>query len=191
MAAQRSDDTPRRYEETTEPQNPPNSMLSKDTRRAAVLSYFVPVVILFVVIGVALVYWSNRPEHSQTGDADRSEIGTAGRTDGGVPPESKPDTVREEIENRGEDLVPISRVAELRDIDARRMSGRRVSIAEADVESATGNMVWIRDDERKFPVIAPAGAPLPTAGSKVSITGHIATDSNGAVQIRADRIQMQ
>src|SRR5215217_6319149 len=142
MAEQRSDDTPRRYEETTQPQNPPNSVLNKDTRRAAVLSYFVPVVVLFVVIGIALVYWSNQPSRSESGDRDRAEIGTTGSTDGGSQPEPRPDNPRDEINYRGQDLSPITRVSELRDIDARQMSDRRVSIAEAEVDSATGTMLW-------------------------------------------------
>jgi len=193
MAEQGSNNTPRRYEETTEPQNPPNSVLNKDARRAAVLSYFVPVVVLFVVIGIALVYWSNQPEHSQIGDGDRTEIGTAGRTDGGAQPESRPDSASDEIKYRGDDLIPITEVSELRDVDARHMVGRRVSIADAEVDSARGNMLWIRDEDRKFAVSAPESAPTLTLapGSKVSITGHVAAASNGEAQIRADRIQLK
>lgn len=189
MAEPRSDDAPRRYDETTQPQNPPNSVLNRDARRAAVLSYFVPVVLLFAVIGIALVYWSNQPGPSRSDARDRAEVGTVGRTDGGSQPEPKANNPRDEINYRGEDLVPISRVSELRDVDARQMTGRRVSIAEAEVDSANGNVLWIRDDDRKFAVMAPEGTPAFTAGAKVSITGHIAADSNGTPQIVADRVQ--
>jgi len=190
MAEPRSDDTPRRYDETTQPQNPPNSVLNRDARRAAVLSYFVPVVVLFAVIGIALVYWSNQPEHSGNDGRDRAEVGTVGRTDGGQP-EPKADSPRDEIKYRGDDLSPISQVSELRDVDARQMTGRRVSIVEAEVDSASGNMLWIRDDDRTFAVTAPAGATLPARGTKVSITGHIVADSNGSPQIIADRVQVK
>lgn len=192
MAEPGSTDTPRRYEETTEPQNPPNSVLNRDARRAAVLSYFVPVVILFVVIGVALVYWSNQPEYAGGAARDRAEVGTVGRTAGstdGGRPEPKADRARDEIKYRGQDLSPITRVSELRDVDARVMTDRRVSIAEAEVDSASGTMLWIRDDDRKFAVIAPEGTAAVKPGSKVSITGHVVADSNGGLQIRADRIQ--
>ena len=189
MAEQRSDDAPRRYEETTQPQNPPNSVLNKDARRAAVWSYFVPVVILFVVIGAALVYWSNQPAPSRSARADRTEIGTIGRTDGGSQPEPPLGNPRDEIKYRGGDLSPITRVDELRDLDARQMTDRRVSIDDAEVDSASGSTLWIRDDDRKVAVIAPAGMPAVKPGTKVSITGHLAADSKGAPQIVADRIQ--
>ena len=71
------------------------------------------------------------------------------------------------------------------------MTGRRVSIAEADVDSAKGNMLWIRDADRTFAVTAPTGAPSFGPGTKVSITGHIAADSQGDPLIRADRIQVK
>jgi hypothetical protein len=190
MAEHRSDEgTPRRYEETRAPENPPNSVLSKGARRATVLSYFVPVVVLFVVVGIALVYWSNQPEHSQTPDRDRSEIGTVGRTDGGSQPEARPDNARSEIQYRGGDLAPITKVDQLKDVDARTMNGRRVSIDEAEVDSVSGNMLWVRDGDEKFAVIAPAGSPSVRPGTKVSITGHVVADSSGAAQIRADRVQ--
>lgn len=190
MAEPGSNDTPRRYEETTEPQNPPNSVLNRDARRAAVLSYFVPVVVLFVVIGVALVYWSNQPAHSRSEAPDQAEVGTAGRTDGGQP-EPKADSPRDEIKYRGDDLSPIRQVSELRDVDARQMTGRQVSIAEAEVDSASGTTLWIREDDRKFAVIAPEGAPAVKPGATVSITGRVAADANGELQIRADRIQQR
>ena len=191
MAEHQSDDPTRRYEETEHPNNPPNSVLGKDARRAAVWSYFVPVVVLFVVIGLALVYWSNQPERSQAGERDGSEIGTAGRTDGGNQPESRPGNARDEIAYRGNDLSPITRVKDLRDVDARQMSGRRVAIAEAEVESASGNVLWVRDDDRRFKVIAPAGTPTATSGATVAIDGRVADDGNGAPQIVAEHVQVK
>ena len=75
MAEQRDDRTGHNREETTHPENPPNSVLSKGARRATLWSYFVPVVMLFAVIGVALVYWSNQPRRADVTTAP-SEIGT-------------------------------------------------------------------------------------------------------------------
>jgi hypothetical protein len=71
------------------------------------------------------------------------------------------------------------------------MSDRRVSIAEADVDSASGTMLWIRDNDQRFAVIVPEGVPTVRAGTKVSITGHLTAGSQGAPQIRADRIEVK
>ena len=100
ILAEPGSDTPRRYEETTEPQNPPNSVLNRDARRAAVLSYFVPVVLLFVVIGIALVVLVEPAKRSRSETGDRPEVGTVGRTDGGSQPEPKADSPRDEIKYR-------------------------------------------------------------------------------------------
>ena len=189
MAEHRTDETPRRYEETNEPQNPPNSVLSKGARRAAVWSYFVPVVALFVVAGIALLYWANQPGRSQANEQQRSEIGTAGREDGGFDPAPKPDDVRDEIQFRGDDLAPITRVSQLEDVNARQMNGRRVAIEEAEVDSTNGSTLWVRDGDARFAVIAPDGGPTVQRGAKVSITGRLVADTNGTAQIHADRIQ--
>jgi hypothetical protein len=189
MAEHRTDETPRRYEETTEPQNPPNSMLTKGARRAAVWSYFVPVVVLFVVAGIALVYWANQPRQSQTNEPQRSEIGTAGREDGGFDPAPKPGDVRDEVEFRGDDLAPITNVRQLGDVNARQMNGRRVAIEEAEVDSTSGSTLWVRDGDARFAVIVPEGGPTLQRGAKVSITGRLVADTNGTAQIRADRVQ--
>ena len=189
MAEQFSNETPRRYDETTAPQNPPNSVLSKEARRAAVWSYFAPLVVLFLVVGVALVYWANRPAHSQTKGQDRAEVGTVGSTEGGFDPHPRPDTTRDEIKFRADDLGPITHVNQLRDVNARTMSGRRVSIDNAEVDSTNGNTVWVRDGDAKFAVIAPDATPSIARGTKVSINGRIEADDNGATRIVADRIQ--
>jgi hypothetical protein len=191
MAEQRSDDTPRRYDETTAPQNPPNIMLSKETRRAAVWSYFVPVVVLFLVVGVALVYWANQPRHRGTDADDRAEIGTTGRTDGGFDPKPKPNNTGDEIQFRADDLTPITDVKQMGDINTQTMTGRRVSMAEAEVDSVSGNTIWIRDGDAKFAVIASEGVGGLKPGTKISITGRIQADEKGAPQIRADRVQVK
>src|SRR4051812_38219936 len=94
MAEQRYDEGGSRVDETTHPKNPPNSVLSTGARRAAVWSYFVPVVVLFAVIGVVLVYWSNQSPRS-TAPTQPSEIGTTGRTDGGFNPAPTPGGTRD------------------------------------------------------------------------------------------------
>jgi hypothetical protein len=191
MDEQRDGETPRRYEETSQPQNPPNSVLSKDARRGVVLSYFVPVVVLFAVVGLGLVYWANRPEGAGTSAPDRSEVGTVGRTDGGFQPDPKPGSVSKEIDYRGDDLSPIIRVEDLDNVDGREMAGRRVAIGEAEVESVSGNTLWVKGNDRKVAVIIPQAAQSVKAGDKVSISGRLAADANGAAQISAERVQVK
>jgi len=187
MAEPRNDEVARRDAETTDPRNPPNSVLSKDARRAAVMSYFVPIVVLFIVIGGALVYWSTRsPEAPKEGQ--RTEVGTIGRTDGGFDPKPAPNSTSDEIKFRAGDLTPVTSVSDLAAVEAREMAGRRVEIDEAKVDSVSGNVVWLRDGDRKFAVVTPEGAPSVKAGSKVAVTGRIEPDDAGATRIVADRV---
>jgi hypothetical protein len=188
MAEQRSDETPHRYEETYEPHNPPNSVLSKDARRAAVVSYFVPLVILCAAIGVVLVYWTTRPNYSEDDRVDRSEVGTVGSTEGGFQPAPKPNDTQDELQFRAGNLTPITDVGDLDDLDARAMNGRRVSIAEAEVDSMSENTIWIREGDRRFAVIPPQGVGSLAAGTKISIAGHIQPDANGTPVIRAESV---
>ena len=190
MAEQRNDEVVPRYDETTQPKNPPNSVLTKSARRAAVWSYFVPVVVLFAVIGVALVYWSNRPPRSAT-RSEPTEIGTTGRTDGGFNPAPQPADTRDEVKFRAGDLAPVTSVADLRDVNARTMSGRRVEIDEVKIDSASGNVAWVHDGDQKFAIVTPAGAPSVQPGAKVAVTGRVQPDAQGGVQIVADRIQVK
>lgn len=188
MAEPHSDEVARRDAETTHPRNPPNSVLNKQARRAAVMSYFVPIVVLFIVIGGAMVYWSTRsPEPPKQGQ--RTEVGTIGRTEGGFDPKPAPSSTSDEIRFRSSDLTPITNVADLSSVSAREMAGRRVEIADAKVDSTSGNTLWLRDDDRKFAVVTSDGAPSVTAGSKISVSGRVEPDDNGQPRIIADRIQ--
>jgi hypothetical protein len=73
-------------------------------------------------------------------------------------------------------------------VEAREMSGRRVNIDDAKVDSASGNVLWLRADDRKFAVVTPEGTPAVKAGSKVAVTGRIEADDAGAPRIVADRV---
>ena len=191
MAEQRYDESPRRDEETTHPKNPPNSVLHKDARRAAVWSYFAPIVVLFAVMGAGLLYWSNRPAHSDTKQTERSEVGTVGSTEGGSDPHPPPNNARDEIKFRGDDLTPITRISELSSVNAETMAGRRVEVDDATVDSTSGNTIWVRDGDRKFAVVALQAAPSVKAGAKVAVSGRIEPDANGAPRVLADRIQVK
>ena len=176
--------------DTRRPEHPPNSVMSKDTRRKAVWSYFFPLVILCVVMGALVVYWSNRPAHSDAPGTKRPEIGTVGRTDGGFNPEPRPTTTDNEVQSRGGDLTPITSLAELRDRDASRMTGRRVNLDEARVDRVSGSEAWVRDGGQAVAIVMPEGAPTVTAGQKIAVTGRVAS-ANGEIRIVADRLQVR
>jgi len=191
MAEPRNDEMSRRMDDTTDPKNPPNSMLNKSARRAAVGSYFVPIVVLFLVIGAALVYWSRRPAHSDTDRGERSAVGTIGSTQGGNDARPKLDSPREEIQFRAGDLAPITTTADLSDVKARTMAGRRVEIDDAKVDSVNCNTLWVRDGDRKYAIVAPAGTGSVKPHAKVSVSGHVEPDDKGETRIVADRVQVK
>lgn len=190
MAEQRDNRGVQASDETTHPQNPPNSVLSKGARRAAVWSYFVPVVVLFAVIGLALVYWSNQPRRADVPN-EPSEIGTTGQTDGGFNPTPRPNDASDEIKYRGGDLSPVTSISGLGSVNARTMAGRRVAMDAVTIDSVSGNVAWIHDGDQKIAIVTPEGTPSVRAGAKVAITGHVEPDAQGAVQIIADRVQLQ
>lgn len=103
------------YEETEHPRNPPQAVLNRNVRRAALGTYLGPLVVLFVIIGLALLYWARRepgrdledntlnPSIGTTGErANENENEPARNLDqGGGDPASRPDSTKEEIDERG------------------------------------------------------------------------------------------
>ncbi len=191
MAELRHEDgTPRRYEETEDPRNPPRAVNNPDTRRAAVWSYFAPVVVLFVVIGLGLVYWSNRPGRQPKVAEPRPEVGTVGSTQGGFDPATKPGSVRGEIERRGEDLAPVTSLSDLwhgKGVQA----GRQVDLKDVKVESAKDDQFWVRDGDARMLVLAADGAAAVKPGAHVNVAGRVERDSAGTFVIRANRVDVK
>ena len=105
-------EAPERYDDTHDPKNPPNSVVNADVARMAFWSYLGPVVALFVIVGVALIYWTSRG--SATRDLREPEtgnpVGTAGErspglgTPGGHNPEPRPRSTNDELRSRGVDI---------------------------------------------------------------------------------------
>jgi len=61
MAEPRNDwARPERYEDTVDPHNPPNSVLQPNVGSTALWAYLGPIVALFIIIGIALIYWATR-----------------------------------------------------------------------------------------------------------------------------------
>lgn len=202
MADPRLDEhTPERYEDTRQANNPPNSMLAPSTRRAALWSYLGPVVVLFVVIGIALIYWANRgPALQERGDIEQA-VGTAGNTTpGGFEPQGRPESTRDEIERRGgvdtrpqgpmpamHDSAPLTQLSALDQNGG--VTGRQVHFRNVAVDSAQGHAFWVRDGDRKVEVMAQTGAPQVKAGMKVSIRG-VAQQDGARVWINATEIDI-
>jgi len=100
------------YEETNDPHNPPNAVLNRDVRRAAVWVYVGPLVVLLIIVGIALLYWMGRgPVSQQDADSLNPAAGTTGeqtpgeerreQQQGGFEPAPRPDSTRDEVESRG------------------------------------------------------------------------------------------
>jgi hypothetical protein len=90
---------PEQYSETVDPKNPPNSVLQPEVRKATFWAYIGPILILVVVLGVALLYWSTRDSDSPT----EPTVGTSGENpgQGGSNPDRTPDSTKDESEYRG------------------------------------------------------------------------------------------
>ena len=207
--------TPERYGETTDPKNPPNSVLNDSVRRTALRSYLGPLVVFFLVVGIGLIYWANRPP-LVPGDQDGQLIGTAGTDDrddvvgergnrddtpGGVNPEPRPDSTADELRNRGadppSDSAPglrgetmLSGLAMLEG-EPKDLVGRRIDLRNVEVGDARGSsQFWVQDGHNKAEVTAPRGGPAVKSGSKVNVSGVVEEDGRGGVRIRAERVEV-
>jgi hypothetical protein len=190
---------PPNYEETREPQNPPNSMLSRSTRRMALWSYLGPVVVLFLIVGLGLVYWSYRGPSLRERDTTQEGIGTTGESPGGFEPQSRANSTRDEIERRTGGDLPQGSLPQLHDktpltsIDQivkspNEAAGRPVELKDVEVESAQGNTFWIRDGGDKVEVIAQPGSTTPAKGTDVHIVGTVEAVGADRARIRASSV---
>jgi hypothetical protein len=207
--------TPERYE-TTDPRNPPNSVTSESVRRAAFRSYLGPLVVFFLIAGMALIYWANRGPVAP-GPEDRLQIGTTGSPDdrvdvvgergnrddtpGGNNPDPRHDSTASEVEYRSGnpdqpafpgvhpelDLTGLATLeGEPKNVVGRRIDVRNVSVA--DVQDSLH--FWIQDGNHKTEVMAPRGGSAVRKGSRVNVSGVVEEDGRGGVRIRADRVNV-
>lgn len=205
-------DTPQEYEETEHPSNPPNSVLNRDVRRTALRTYLGPVIVLFVIVGLALVYWANRgpvePDPREdalvgtSGERDDivGERGSAGETSDGFNPTERFDDTRDELEFRGvnepgtalpgqSSEATLTDLRPLTDADGTRLIGRQIAVEDvAVVEAQDPTRFSIQDGSTTAWVVAPAGGPAVRAGSIVTISGVVEGDGQGGVRIRASRV---
>jgi hypothetical protein len=94
--------TPERYEETRNPKNPPNSVLRPQVRSVALYWYLGSVVAVFVLVGVAVIFWMAAHPRPTADAAEEKMVGTSGyRVDGGHNPDPRPKNTRDELKFRG------------------------------------------------------------------------------------------
>jgi hypothetical protein len=205
--------TPERYEETQDPRNPPASVANDAVRGLALKAYLGPLVALFIVVGLGLIYWANRSPVRDDADAtvgttgQQAErtvdaVGERGNADspGGTNPTPRPDSTRDELESRGvgspaADLPGFTAentttdLRQLVDGDAKVMIGRRVDITEARVVDVNGPTTFsIEKGDARAAVSAPPGGPAVRDGQTVTVSGVVEPNGQGGVRIRATRV---
>ena len=202
----------RQYDETVDPKNPPNSVLQPAARTAALTSYLGGIVVLFVVIGLALVYWTasgrriaqDPGERADTEARDNAEVGTAGERDpnlaspGGFSADPRPGDTSDELKFRGADdrdaqreLNARSSATKLRailDVSPATAVGMPVDIRGITVANVDGGSFWIHDGNDKIEVVPPAGAPQVRSGQSVDVAGTVESDGRSGVRVRAARV---
>lgn len=203
-------DRPAQYEETTDPRNPPNSVVRPAARRKAVRTYVGGIAALFLIVAALLLYWTARDDGAGAEQPEASAVGTGGGGEplrdgdspGGFDPQERPDSTSEELERRGAGErpqgpmpgltsgQPVDELESLFEDEPNTVVGRRVDVSDVTVDGARdGNTFWIKDGDARAAVIAPPDAPAVESGQRVHVSGTVEPDGNGSVRIRATRIE--
>lgn len=199
--AETQDNRDPHYEETTAPQNPPNSMVNP-TARTAWWGSSVGILAIVLVIVVAGFGWVIVQRELGKGGRtpDSKTIGTSGAlrdTPGGFDPAPELRSTRDELEFRGVGDTPqgpmpgldadyITAAGEVKNAPA----GSRVRLMNVAVDRADGGTFWIRTGDTALAVVAPGGMPTVRAGQHVNVTGTI--EATGETKrIRASRIDVK
>jgi hypothetical protein len=181
-------ETPPEYQATSRPENPPNSVVNRPARNAVVGAYLGPLIILFVIFGFGLLYWSYRGPSAPDRDTTHVGVGTTGENGpGAFNPRPRPNSTRDELEFRGGGDAPITNLGDLTK-NASFVAGRHVDVNDVEVESVQGNAFWVRDAGSRVEVIAPDGSSLPSKGAHVHIFGTAEGSGREAARIRASSI---
>jgi hypothetical protein len=186
-----------RHPDPNAPQNPPNSVVNRDVRRTALRTYLLPIIALFVVVGLTLVYWASRPpaverEANLPPREDANVAGTAGERNpdetspGGHEPQPAPESTSDELEHRGGRVL--TELGALLEENAHGDVGRRVEIADVDVDQVDGpTSFWVKDGNARVHVVAPSAGFEVRPGQQVNISG-VAERSGDVLRIRASKV---
>ena len=96
------------YDPTRDPKHGPNSVLAPRARSAALRWFVGSLVVFFLLIGVALVFWNAANPRPSVEEEREAVVGTSGyyySTEGGHDPIRRPRSTRDELKFRGE-LTP-------------------------------------------------------------------------------------
>jgi uncharacterized protein YdeI (BOF family) len=192
------------YEETTAPQNPPNSMVNPTARTGWLASSFGVLALVFLIVGAVFAWVFVQRELGKGGRTpDSQTIGTSGAqnvreaTPGGFDPAPDADNTRDELEFRGIPDRPQGGTAgtsadDVTDASAVKNAavGSRVRLTNVAVDRADGDTFWIRAGDATVMVIAPGGTPTVRGGQQVNVTGTIEAAGN-TKRIRASRIDVK
>jgi hypothetical protein len=181
------------------PQNPPQSVANPDVRRTALRTYLLPIVGLFLVVGLVLLYWASRPPATEraANQPDREDAhvaGTAGERNpdenspGGSEPQRTPDSTADEIEHRTGHAV--TELGALLEENAHGELGRRVEIQDVDVDQVDSpTSFWVKDGNARVHVIAPSAGIQIRPGQQVNLTG-VAERNGEVLRIRASKVSV-
>lgn len=179
------------YEETVDPKNPPNSVLRPQVRTATVSTFVGGIVIFFLIVGAALVYWSMSNRRLDPDPGRREAQAEADSVGTGFNPEPRPGSTRDELEYRGGSGAgdrPDALGSILEDAPA-TVIGRRVSFRDVSVTTAEGSTFWIHDGDAKVQVVQ-SGTTV-RDGQKVDVSGVVESDGRAGVRIKADRVSVR
>jgi hypothetical protein len=193
----------RQYEETTDPQNPPRAVMNPRVRSKALAVYLGGIVALFLLVGLALLVWPTTGRDLARVEADDTHgIGTSGeQLPGGFAPGGQPRSTDAELERRGVSdgiagtmppLTSAPAVTSVRDFEEQPIAslvGRRVELADVEVEGQEGDSFWVRDGDARVRVMRP-GVRV-ERGTRVDIGGTALQDVDGAVLIQATRVDVR
>jgi hypothetical protein len=205
MAQQETGGRPpeRRYDETTDPRNPPRAVTNPRVRSKALAVYLGGIVALFLLVGLALLVWPGTGRDLARVETDDTHaIGTSGeRLPGGFAPGGQPRSTDAELERRGVSdgiagtmppLTTAPAVTSVRDFEEEPIAslvGRRVELEAVEVEGQEGDSFWVRDGDARVRVMRP-GVSV-GRGTRVDIGGTALQDVDGAVLIQATRVDVR
>ena len=92
-----------RYDATSNPKNPPNSVLGPRVRSAALHLFIGSLVAFFLLVGVALLFWTVANPRPAATQQRESVGGPSGyySTEGGHNPDPRPGNTQDELKFRG------------------------------------------------------------------------------------------
>jgi len=174
-------------DEITDPNNPPRVLLRPGARRAALWSYLGPVIALFLIVGVAMIYWVNRGPSASDVRVDDAAVGTVGRdSPGGGDPQATFKSPDDELKYRGSldsDETAIRTIGRARTADG--SAPQRVMLEAVAVEKGEGQVTWVKKGSDQIAVVSDRTPEVKT-GDVVSVSGMTERDATGGLRIRGN-----